>query len=247
MHGTVVRVGNGSVPNAGCTLKDFVIDGNNLARHLVVADGTYYLYVSNISGYGWRDGYAVVIKHSANVYGAGEKYHTWEHITFVNPYQNGAGIDIAPEGSGNINQINITGCNIGRSNINNSSLPSLRLGYVDHITFNRCVFMPSISAHDWSQAGGQYIRLNPYAITVQPIAGRGGFPNNITFYGTSIYGGINYVDTIDWMQYRPALLFYPFYTADGQTIPPKGYINGSFGTLPSGMVGGFTELGQPLQ
>ena len=246
--GTLLRIGDGIEPNAGNIVRDMVLDGANQASRLIVADATYYLKVDNIAGYRWRDGYAITITHSRGVRGAGEKFHTWDHLTFVNPYQNGSGIDIAPEGSLNINQISINNCNITRSNVDDYTVTSLRLGYVDHISFYRCVFMPSISAHDWSQAGGQYVRHNPYAITVQPVKGHRTFPTSVTFYGTSIYGGINYINTVNWIrQAHSALLFYPFYSSDGQRIPPSGFINGQAAGLPAGMVGGYTDTGVPLK
>jgi hypothetical protein len=194
-------------------------------------------------GHGWRDGFGIVITHTEGVRGSGEKYHTWEHITLVNPEENGSGIDIAPEGSLNVNQMTLTSCNIARSNVDNPDVTSLRLGYADHVTFNRCVFMPNQPAYEWKD----FERHNLYAITIQPIEGRRSFPMNIAFYGTSIYGGVNYVDTNAWVDHGfSSLLFYPFYTADWQSVPPKGFINGKPSTLPYRLVGGFTDRGDKL-
>ena len=246
-NGILIRVGNGEFPNAGCTIENLVLDGNGEAKNLIVADASYYLTLENLSGYRWKNAYGIVIKHSQNVVGAGEKFYTWNNITLLNPYKNGGGLDIAPEGSLNVNQINITGCNFGRSNIDDYNYSSLRLGYVDHASFFRCVFMPSISANNWSENGGQYIRENPYAITIDPTSTHRSFPMNITFFGTSIYGGINYIDEHPWNDNGfHSLLFYPFYSADFQIIPPNGYINGNFGILPKNLVGGFTDKGIQL-
>jgi len=247
-NGVLLKIGDSITPNAGCSVKNLVLDGNSLAKNLIVADATYYLNVENIAGYSWQNGFAITIKHSQNVYGSGDKYQSWSKLTFVNPYRNASGIDISPEGSLNVNQISISDCNISRSNIDNPEYTSLRLGYVDHSSFYRCVFMPSTSAHDWSEAGGQTIRKNPYAITIQPIKDYSIFPMNISFFGTSIYGGINYITTIPWSEkYYPALIFYPFYSADFQIIPPNGFVNGVLGRLPSHMVSGFTDRGTPLK
>jgi hypothetical protein len=235
--GTLLRIGDGVEPNAGCVVRDILLDGNQRATTLLMADATYYLRVDNLMGIGWRDGFGIVIKHSGGVRGSGEKYHTWTHVTLVHPYQNGAGMDIASEGL-NVNQVTIESCNIARSNVNDSNLPSLRLGYADHISFFRCVFMPNQPAYLWKN----YERYNPYAITVQPIENHRYFPMNITFFGTSIYGGINYVG--DWLSNGfSSLLFYPFYSADGQSVPPKGFVDGAPATLPAFLVDGITDRG----
>lgn len=246
-NGTLLKIGNSIIPNAGCGVNNIILDGNSKAKHLLVADASYYLSVNNIAGHSWKNGYGIVIKHSSNVPGAGEKYYTWENITLVNPYKNAGGIDIAPEGSGNVNQINITGCNITRHNsINNYS--SLRLGYADHISFYRCTFNPSLSTTDFYNNNYVYERINNYAITIQPISGYEIFPMNISFFGTSIYGGINYVNSNLWIDtgYH-ALLFYPFYSADFQLVPPQGYVNGNLSTLPLNLVGGFTDTGEKIE
>ena len=242
--GTLLRIGDGVEPNAGCTIRDLVLDGNYSASNLLVADATYYLEVDNLMGVAWQHGFAVVVTHSEGVRGSGEKYHTWNHVTLVNPGEGGSGLDIAPAGSLNVNQVTFTSCNIGRANTDDPSITSLRMGYADHITFNRCVFMCDKPAHEWRD----YERYNPYAITVAPIADHRHFPMNIAFYGSAIYGGINYDNANLWAESNySSLLFYPFYTADGQTVPPNGYINGDPATLPLNMVGGFTDLGQPLR
>jgi hypothetical protein len=247
INGVLLKIGNGEIPNAGCSVKNIVLDGNEKASSLIIADATFYLNVDSLSGYGWQNGFGIIIKHSKGVVGAGEKFHIWNNITLVNPYEKGSGIDISPEGSLNINQITITGCNIKRSN-DYSQATSLRLGYVDHISFFRCVFGPSISSHDWYLNDIQKPeRKNPYAITVDPTSTHRSFPMNITFFGTSIYGGINYVDEHPWNDNNfYALLFYPFYSADWQKIPPYGYINGEEGMLPYNLVGGFTDQGIQL-
>jgi hypothetical protein len=243
-HGTLLKIGDSTEPNAGCAVRDIALDGNGFATTLLMADATYYLQVINILGFNWRDGFGIVITHSDGVRGSGEKYHTWDHITLVQPFENGSGIDIAPAGSLNVNQVTINSCNIARSNVNNPDVTSLRLGYADHITFNRCVFMPNQPASEWRD----YERLNLYAITVQPIENHRYFPMNITFFGTSIYGGINYVNDNQWQSNGfSSLLFYPFYSADGQRVPPAGYINGAPATLPLLLVDGYTDMGNPIR
>lgn len=245
--GTVLKVGDGYNPNAGCKVNDLVLDGNSRASNLIIADATYYLRVENISGYGWRDGFAATIKHSPNVIGAGEKFHTWSHVTFVNPYQNGSGLDISSGNSANVNQLRIESSTFGRSNVDNYQITSLRLGYADHIVFSGCLFMPSISAQEWGEAGGQFVRNNPYSITVKPTSEHPAFPMNITFYGSAVYGGINYINTVKWIEgWHNALVFLPYYTADYQVIPPNGFINGKAGTLPHLMVGGFTDRSERI-
>jgi len=235
--GVMLKIGDGTNPNAGCSIRDLLLDGNGLAKNLLVADATYYLRVDNLMGIGWRDGFGIVVTHSKGVRGSGEKYHTWTHVTLINPYENGSGIDIAP-GWGNINQITFESCNIARSNIDNPEVTSLRLGYADHISFFRCTFIPNYPAYLWRSNE----RFNPYAITVQPVENHRHFPMNISFFGTSIYGGINYNG--NWLSNGySSLLFYPFYSADGQKVPPAGYINGKPATLPIMLIGGFTDRG----
>ena len=242
--GTMIKFGDGIEPNAGCRFENILLNGNNLASALLIADATYYLKVDNLIGINWRNGYGIIIKHSDGVRGSGEKYHTWTHINLLNPSEGGSGIDIAPEGSLNVNQVTFTSCNIARANINDSNISSLRMGYADHISFFRCVFMPNQPASEWRD----YQRLNPYAITVQPIENHRHFPMNIAFYGTSIYGGINYVNENLWLSNGySSLLFYPYYTADSQVIPPSGYINGLRATLPAMLVGGYTDKGVSLK
>jgi hypothetical protein len=104
--------------------------------------------------------------------------------------------------------------------------------------------MPNSPAYEWQDRQFN----NPYAITVKPIEGREIFPMNITFYGSTMYGGINYDNENPWTEpYYSSLLFYPFYTADGQRLPPAGYINGEPATLPLRMVTGYTDLGNPIR
>lgn len=241
LHGTLLKIGDSIEPNAGCAIRDIALDGNERATTLLMADATFYLRVDNLMGYGWRDGFGIVITHTAGVRGSGEKYHTWDHITLVNPHENGSGLDIAPAGSLNVNQVTITSCNIARSNVDDPTVTSLRLGYADHIAFNRCTFIPNSPAYLWQDRQ----LYNPYAITVEPIEGHEIFPMNITFYGSSMYGGINY--TGGWQDTGlHALLFYPFYSADWQLVPPAGFIGGSRATLPYNLVGGFTDQGNTL-
>ncbi len=222
--GTLLKV-NGAVD--GCALDGFVLDGNNLASCLLDVNFGFHLNVNNILGYKWQGGYAVQL-HSTGGFGAGVQEQTWNHVHMVDPYgANANGLDIASAGSGNICEVTYNSCHFQRSG-NDTSI-GLRLGYTDHVIFNRTFFYPTDG------------RLTGIGIQVEPISGYASWPTNITFIGSPIFGGIKYVNTYPWTQtVYPALIFYPYYSADAQPIPPLDYVGG---LLPLNMVIGQTDSG----
>jgi hypothetical protein len=127
---------------------------------------------------------------------------------------------------------------------------SVRLGYVDHIRFIGGLLGSSKPSHSWKPG-----HINKIAIEVKPIAYFDNnynlfqFPCNVTFIAVPFYGGIWHNDEIRprmWdNEMKPALIFYPYYTADEQTVPPIDY-TGDF-LLPYDLVDGMTDNGDNLK
>jgi len=226
--GTLLQV-NGDVE--GCSIQDLVLDGNNSASCLLDVNYGVRLKVDNVTGYKWQGGYAVKI-HSTGAYGPGSQFQTWTHVVMEGPYGSTAnGLDIAGAGSLNVSELTFNSCRFQRSG--NTTSIGLRLGYADHIVFNRTLF----DRVDGVAAG--------IGVQVEPISGHEAFPANITFIGSPIIGGVKYVTTYPWTATTyPALIFYPYYTADSQYTPPLDYA-GNY-TLPLTMVTGQTDTGEIL-
>ena len=244
--GTVINI-NGA---EGVTLRDFSIDGNALASTLIDADFAFGLFVSHVSGYQWTDGYAIKIWNQRDTAGGHAQVDQhWEYITMTNPHGDFAGgMDIAPTGSYNVNELTVVQATLMRSD-SEEKVASVRLGYVDHIRFLGGLLGSSKPSSSWKPG-----HINKIAIEVKPIADFENninlfqFPCNVTFVAVPFYGGIWHNDEIrarvwDW-EMKPALIFYPYYTADEQTIPPVDYTGNQY--LPFDLVGGFTDAGESL-
>ncbi len=222
--GVVIKI-KGAVD--GCRIGNFVIDGNSKASTLIEADHAYHFKADNIIGYRWQGGYSVKI-HTSPGWGTGEQEQTWTHINMLDPIGATANsLDIAPEASGNICQVRFNSCIFQRS-ANDTSV-GLRLGYTDHITFTGSMFTKTSGS-------------NGIAIKIEPKSTELGSPNNIVFLGTVLIGGVYNTGTWDNAA-ESALIFYPYYTADAQIIPPTG---ANSTTLPPSLVQGFTDKGRRL-
>jgi hypothetical protein len=137
-----------------------------------------------------------------------------------------------------------------RSNVSEevAKVTSLRLGYTDHIRFMGCLLAANNPSHSYGPI------LSRIAIEIRPIKDFENnenlyqFPMNVTFLATPFYGGI-YHNSIDqmrdanWKQ-KPALIFYPYYSADRQPVPPLDWTGEKY--LPLDLIGGITDDGKFL-
>jgi hypothetical protein len=249
--GTILRI-NGA---EGCSIRDIAFDGNGLASTLIEADFAFHLFVENVIGYQWagmdadNQGYAIRILNSRDKRGGhGQVDQLWEHVIMANPIGNYAsGLDIAPDGSYNVNELTFLQSTFMRSNVPDeiAKVASLRLGYTDHIRFIGCLLAANNPSHSYGEIKSKI------AIEIKPIQDFDNnmnlyqFPMNITFLATPFYGGIYHNNTIrDRTANKPALIFYPYYSADGQPVPPLDYSEKRY--LPTDMVGGITDDGRIL-
>jgi hypothetical protein len=224
--GTVVSIQG---PISGVTIRDLMIDGNNKAATFIHTQRSFMQTVRNVHCIRWTNGYGFRINANstlnvASYGGAAPVQHLYEMVTFADPGVGGSGVSIG-EGAGNLNQLEFNRCYFDR--YNDTQTVGLRLGYCDHISFFGCHFVMTGSA------GSTGI-----SVYVDAQAGNLGFPANINFYGTTASGGVGDSGAWNGTTYA-ALHFWPFYTADGAPVPPKG-ANGT--ALNPNLVRGFTDL-----
>lgn len=219
-------------PISGICVEDLMLDGNDKAATLVHTQRSFHQSVRRVLGVKWTNGYALVIDaNNANTGygGAAPISHVYEQFDLQNPGVDANSVDIA-NGAGNVNQLLFLRCYLDR--YNTTATVGLRLGYCDHIQLIGC----HIAQTGASGSTG-------IAIQVRPQAGLGAFPWNITLTGTAMAGGVAYDSSLQaWTNTTyPALIFQPFYTADGAPLPPASANAGP--TLPQGMCRGFADTG----
>jgi len=226
-------------PIEGVSLRDFTLDGAGLAAQLIHSYRAFQQDIRRMNLIRWT-GTAIAIDADGTYTGAGGGggggapfQQTWELVNVINPSStaaNAVAIGSNVNGNYNVNEVTFTRCQLERGNTDNAY--SLWLGNVDHAAF----------LHTWMLRRGA---TTGKAIIVAPQSGAPTWPSNITFVASPLEGGV-YLDqsAATWSNSaNPALLFYPFYTADSQAIPPVGAIST---TLPATLVGGMTDTGMPL-
>jgi hypothetical protein len=217
--GTIIKI-NGAVQ--GCKVSDLTLNGNTSASTLLEVNYGAEFQADNILGYKWQGGFAIKVQ-TVGSWGGGTLNQTWNHIYLSDPSGLSAhGITIAPNGSGNVSEVRFHSLLI---DLPNSTLQiPIQLGYCDHITFTGV---------------DSFTPTNGITVEVRPVPGYESYPTNITFLGSPLVGAIKYNSTDQvWSSNYPALIFLPYYTVDGQPLPPTGF-GGS--TLPAGMVQGMTD------
>lgn len=227
--GTLISINGAS----SCTLRDLCLDGNNQATTLIDSNAAPLLRVDNVLGYKWYSDYAVKIRNtSASYYSAGSMEYVWTNVHMRNPGNTTAkGLDICPNETNfhNISELTFSGCSFSRGS--DAAAVGLRLGYCDHTTFVKTFFCRD----DATMTG--------IGIQVAPCTGYAAYPQGVTFIGSPIWRGISVSGT--WTAAGngtyPALIFYPYYCADGQYLPPLDYAGNN--TLPNNLVRGVTDNG----
>lgn len=228
--GTLLRVQG---PISGVCIEDICLDGNAKAATLLEVQRAFHSTFRRILGVRWKNGYALVLNANSALVGYGGAApigQVWDQVELQDPDVGACGVDIG-SGNGNLNQILFTRCYLDR--YNSTSTVSLRLGYCDHINFVGCHL---------AQTGAS--GSTGIGICVRPQTGLGNFPSNITFTGTAMAGGVQHDSTLQaWSGANvfPALIFQPFYTADGAPLPPKSANAGA--DLPGGLARGWTDNG----
>lgn len=228
--GTLMRIQG---PISGVQITDLFLDGNSLAATLIESQRSFHQTIKRIIGVAWTNGYALVLNANsalAGYGGAAPISHVYEQVDFQNPGVGANSVDIS-SGNGNINQVLFERCYFDR--YNTTSTVGLRLGYCDHIQFVGC----HIAQTGASGSSG-------IAVSVRPQPGLGNFPSNITFTGTAMAGGVQHDSTLEaWSSANvfPALIYQPFYTADGAPVPPASANAGP--TLPGFLARGVTDNG----
>jgi hypothetical protein len=238
-----VIVLNGRI--TGCKVENLVIDGGNTASTLIDSNRATLLRVNNVLGYHWAGEFAARIHNTSasGYYSAGSMEQVWTNVHMRNPYGSSAhGLDIAPptwyeSDVYNVSECTFVGCSFSRSD--GASNVGLRLGFCDHIAFFKTFFCSDVLGD-----------IDGYGIQINPSAGysgtilRSNYPQDVTFHGSPIIGGVHYHGSAhggtDWTStVAPAVIFYPFYTADSQIVPPADADGGT--AMPTAMCGGFTD------
>jgi hypothetical protein len=227
--GTLIHIKG---PISGICVEDMMLDGNGKAATLIHSQRSFHQSVKRVLGVNWTNGYALDINANnanAGYGGAAPISHVYEQFDLQNPGVGANAVDIA-NGAGNVNQLEFIRCYLDR--YNTTSTVGVRLGYCDHINFTNCHIAQT------GAAGSTGI-----AIQVKPQTGQGSFPWNITFTGTAMAGGVAYDSSLQaWTNATyPALIFQPFYTADGAPVPPASANGGA--ALPAFMARGVTDNG----
>lgn len=233
--GTLLTV-NGRI--TGCKIENLVIDGGTFASTLIDSNRATLLRVNNVLGYRWTE-FAVRIHNTSSnsYYSAGSMEQVWTNVHMRNPSGSSAhGLDIAPptwyeSNVYNVSECTFVGCSFSRSD--GASNVGLRLGYCDHISFFKTFFCSDV-LND----------IDGYGIQINPSAGNAAYPQDITLHGSPIIGGVHYHGAAhggtDWIStVAPAVIFYPFYTADSQIVPPADGDGGV--AMPTAMCGGHTD------
>lgn len=226
--GTMIKI-NG--PVSGVVIRDLMLDGNGTAGTLIESQRSFNQLVDNVVLRQWASTYAIKI-HATNSYsgisgGGAPHQQSWRHVYTVEPANASAGGIQIGNGAGNVNQLNFERCTF----LHGSSAPGIDLGYCDHINFVSCF------TGIWGAAGSVGV-----GVQVSPQSGHTDFPTNVVFMGSPIGGGVAMNGT--WTgTLNAALLFYPYYTADSQPLPPTG---ANSTTLPPLLIGGFTDTGVAL-
>ena len=226
--GTMIKI-NG--PVSGVVIRDLMLDGNGTAGTLIESQRSFSQLVDNVVLRQWSGTYAIKI-HATNTYsgisgGGAPHQQSWRHVYTVEPADaNAGGIQIG-YGAGNVNQLNFERCTF----LHGASAPGIDLGYCDHINFVSCF------TGIWGAAGSVGV-----GVQVSPQTGHTDFPTNVVFLGSPIAGGVKLNGSWTGVL-NAALLFYPYYTADGQPLPPAG---ANSTTLPPLLIGGFTDTGVAL-
>jgi len=220
----------------GCKIENIVLDGGNHVGRLIDADRATLLRVNNVLGYHWSGDFSTVIHNNSQYYySAGSMEQVWTNVHMRNPYGNDAhGLDIASPWDGNchnVSECTFVGCSFSRSP--QPTNVGLRLGYCDHITLLKTFFCTDQLGY----TAGYGIQINPYS-------GYPAYPQDITLHGSPIIGGVHYLGVAhggtDWTStVAPAVIFYPYYTADSQIVPPADADGGD--NMPTAMCGGHTD------
>lgn len=234
LGGTMIQFAG---PVSGITLENLQLDCNHLASTAIDSVRSFNNTVSNLIIRNWTNGFAIKI-HANTLFnghglgGGGAPHHClYSMIYITDPGLNASCIQVAVNG-GNVNQVLFQKCTCYYSP--DADSVGLDLGLTDHISFVSCFFAIS------EGVGGNSIQVTP------PVdyPTYNSWPQNITFYDTPISGGIKLNGNWE-KRINPALLFYPYYTADGQSIPPvSSQINAPL--LPIGLVSGYTDQGERL-
>jgi hypothetical protein len=226
--GTMIKI-NG--PVSGVVIRDLMLDGNGSAGTLIESQRSFNQLVENVVLRQWSGTYAIKI-HATNSYsgvsgGGAPHQQSWRQVYTVEPANATAGGIQIGNGAGNVNQLEFHRCTFHHG----SSAPGIDLGYCDHLTFTGCF------TGIWGAAGSVGV-----GVQVSPQSGHTDFPTNVAFFGSPIGGGValngSWTGTLN-----AALLFYPYYTADSQPLPPVG---ANSTTLPPLLVRGFTDTGIAL-
>jgi hypothetical protein len=226
--GTMIKI-NG--PVSGVVIRDLMLDGNGTAGTLIESQRSFNQLVDNVVLRQWANAYAIKI-HASNLYsgisgGGAPHQQSWRHVYTVEPADADAGGIQIGQGAGNVNQLNFERCTF----LHGADVPGIDLGYCDHINFVSCF------TGIWGAAGGVGV-----GVQVSPQSGHTDFPTNVVFMGSPIAGGVAMNGSWTGVL-NAALLFYPYYTADGQPLPPVG---ANSTTLPPLLIGGFTDTGVAL-
>lgn len=226
--GTMIKI-NG--PVSGVAIRDLMLDGGGTAGTLIESQRSFSQLVDNVVLRQWSGTYAIKI-HATNPYsgisgGGAPHQQSWRHVYTVEPANATAGGIQIGNGAGNVNQLNFERCTF----LHGASAPGIDLGYCDHINFVSCF------TGIWGAAGSVGV-----GVQVSPQSGHTDFPTNVVFLGSPIAGGVAMNGSWTGVL-NAALLFYPYYTADGQPLPPAG---ANSTTLPPLLIGGFTDTGVSL-
>lgn len=198
--GTMLKI-NG--PIQGCTVGNFVLDGNNLATILFDVNYGHDVVLRNILGRRWQGGFGIRVATMGTAWTGGSGImgiSAFYNVKLDDPGKDANGLTIAPEGSGNVCEITFDSCDFGVSYTPASI--QVQLGYCDHITFVRCC---SSKRSKWT---GAYDAGTTY-----------GLYNNVTF-GEKTYISLSDDNTGNTPDSSPTYWVIQDITAIGVEIKP---------------------------
>lgn len=237
--GTMIHSGG---PVVGNQILDLVLDGNDTAAILYDSFRSFSERLSRVQGRRWKAGFAFKMRaNSATIIegGGAPTENVWEQVELLDPYECVSapfsnGLSIGEGATGSVSECTWIRCNFMRQN--HVDAEALRLHWCDHLAFYHCFMSKPTGAP-----------VTGRAITIDPVGDGSWDPLNIDFFASPLWGGI-YLDeavkTYPRVQpYLSALRFWPYYTVDGQQLPPIG-ANSTI--LPTHLVGGVADDGVAL-
>lgn len=252
-YGTMINISSTSGTIKRIIIRDMELNANASASTFIFARNVCNSSFENIHGVNWAGasgtpGYALKLESQGTVVSA---FQTWSNCVFDGGGVGGSAFPLAPtseyayglsigcyvggigsavEPAFGLNEIYFDNCAFVVTDANTAI--GCKIGACDHVFFSNSYF-----------GSGYPNSAACMGLVVAPQKANAGYPHNVTFSNSPIMGGINYDTTYGtYAGSRPCAIFFPYYTADSQEIPPDQYPSGTL-TID---IGGFTDMGASL-